>query len=89
MAPKADKSLLHRLRNFTVILGGVLLFVYVFLPFLTDSFAILSSMSAYLDENGIDPTRYYYTDVEQVKEAEQYLDSVLNTPYATGDRPLP
>ncbi len=74
-----DKSLLHRFRTFIVLLGGVLLFVYVFLPFLTDSFAILSSMSAYLDENGIDPTRYYYTDVEQVKEAEQYLDSVLNT----------
>ncbi len=79
MEPIVDKSLLHRLFNFTIILSGVLLFVYVFLPFLTDSFAILSSMSAYLEENGIDPTRYYYTDVEQVKEAEQYLDSVLNT----------
>jgi hypothetical protein len=89
MEPIIDKSLFHRLRNFTVILGGVLLFVYVFLPFLTDSFSILSSMSAYLDESGIDPTRYYYTDVEQVKEAEQYLDSVLNTQYARGDRPLP
>ena len=89
MEPIIDKSLFHRLRNFTVILGGVLFFVYVFLPFLTDSFAILSSMSAYLDENGIDPTRYYYTDVEQVIEAEQYLDSVLNTQYAKVDRPLP
>ena len=74
-----DKSLFHRLRKFTVILGGVMLFVYVFLPFLTDAFPILSRMSAYLDENGIDPTRYYYTDVEQVKEAEQYLDTVLDT----------
>lgn len=89
MEPIIDKSLFHRLRNFTVILGGVLLFVYAFLPFLTDSFAILRSMSEYLDENGIDPTRYYYTDVEQVNEAEQYLDSVLNTQYAAGDRPLP
>jgi hypothetical protein len=79
MEPIVDKSLLHRLFNFTIILSGVLLFVYVFLPFLTGSFAILSSMSAYLEENGIDPTRYYYTDVEQVIEAEQYLDSVLNT----------
>jgi hypothetical protein len=35
-------------------------------------------MSQYLDENGIDPTRYYYTDVAQVKEAEEYLDSVLH-----------
>jgi hypothetical protein len=31
----------------------------------------------YLDNNGIDPTRYYYTDVEQVQEGEDYLRSVL------------
>lgn len=59
------------------------MFVYVFLPFLTNSFAILGSMSAYLDENGIDPTRYFYTDVEQVKEAELYLDSVLHTDHSS------
>ncbi len=63
---------------FAVTLGGALLFVYVFLPFLTNSFGILKSMSVYLDENEIDPTRYFYTDVEQVREAELYLDSVLN-----------
>lgn len=79
MISNIKKELPLRLRNFTVVLGGILLFVYVFLPFLTDSFAILHRMSEYLDENGIDPTRYYYTDVEQVKEAELYLDSVLNT----------
>ena len=78
MNPIAEKSLLHRLRNFVVLFGAALLFVYVFLPFLTDSFNVLTRMSAYLDKNGIDPSRYYYTDVEQVKEAEEYLDSVLN-----------
>jgi hypothetical protein len=73
-----NNSLPQRLRNFILALGAVLLFVYGFLPLLTNSFQVLSRMSQYLDENGIDPSRYYYTDVEQVREAEQYLDSVLN-----------
>jgi hypothetical protein len=34
-------------------------------------------MSVYLDNNGIDPTRYYYTDVAQVKEGEEYLRFAL------------
>ena len=34
-------------------------------------------MSVYLDKNGIDPSRYYYTDVEQVQEGEDYLRTVL------------
>ena len=71
-------SLQQRVRQFIIILGALLFFVYGFLPLLTNSFEVLGRMSQYLDENGIDPTRYYYTDVEQVKEAEQYLDSVLN-----------
>ena len=67
------------MRNFIVSLGVALLFVYGFLPLLTDSFDILSTMSDYLEENGIDPSRYFYTDVEQVSEAEEYLQSVLET----------
>jgi hypothetical protein len=78
METLVNNSLPQRLRKFILTLGAVLLFVYGFLPLLTNSFPILSRMSQYLDENGIDPSRYYYTDVEQVKEAEQYLDSVLN-----------
>lgn len=78
MNPTDNKSLLARLRIFAITLGVALLFVNVFLPFLTNSFDIMNSMSAYLDENGIDPTRYYYTDVEQAKEAEEYLESALN-----------
>lgn len=65
------------MRLFCLVLGAALVFVYVFLPYLTNSVGILKRMSVYLDENGIDPTRYYYTDVEQVEEAEQYLQSVL------------
>lgn len=78
MEQTVNKSLPHRLRHFFLTLGALLLFVYGFLPILTHSFEVLNRMSQYLDENGIDPTRYYYTDVEQVKEAEQYLEAVLN-----------
>ena len=66
-----------RYTKFVLSLGTCLFFVYVFLPYVTESVGVLNSMSQYLDNNGIDPTRYYYTDVEQVKEAENYLSTVL------------
>jgi hypothetical protein len=72
-----EKSLPMRLRNFGLALGTALAFVYLFLPILTNSFGILSRMSAYLDDNGIDPSRYYYTDVVQVREGESYLRFAL------------
>jgi hypothetical protein len=78
MEVTVNNSLPQRLRKFFITLGVLMLFVYGFLPLLTNSFQVLSRMSQYLDENGIDPSRYYYTDVEQVREAELYLDSVLN-----------
>ena len=78
MDSKDNKSTLQKLRNFVVVLGLTLFFIYGFLPFVTSSFDILKKMSVSLDKNGIDPSRYYYTDVEQVKEAEQYLDTALN-----------
>lgn len=73
----SEKSLPVRLKNFVLALGTTLAFVYLFLPFLTSSCGILNRMSVYLDANGIDPTRYYYTDVEQVQEGEQYLYNAL------------
>jgi hypothetical protein len=72
-----EKSLLLRVRNFAVALGVTLAFIYVVLPFVTSSVPILHRMSLFLDDNGIDPTRYYYTDVEQVKESERYLATVM------------
>jgi len=72
-----EKSLPQRLGMFAVTLGIMLSFVFVLLPLLTNSCSILHRMSVYLDNNGIDPTRYYYTDVEQVKESEIYLRTVL------------
>ncbi|PKN42389.1 MAG: hypothetical protein CVU60_06800 [Deltaproteobacteria bacterium HGW-Deltaproteobacteria-18] len=73
----SEKSLPERLRNFALALGTALAFVYLFLPLLTSSCGTLHRMSVYLDNNGIDPTRYYYTDVEQVKEGEEYLRMAL------------
>jgi len=73
------KSLPIRLRNFVLTLGSLMVFIYVFLPMLTNSCPILHRMSVYLDNNGIDPTRYYYTDVEQVKESERYIRAAINS----------
>ncbi|GAB6113592.1 hypothetical protein [Desulfomicrobium escambiense] len=72
-----EKSLTVRLKNFILATGTALAFVYLFLPLLTNSCGVLHRMSVYLDNNGIDPTRYYYTDVEQVKEGEEYLRFAL------------
>lgn len=71
-------SMSQKIGKFAVSLGICLIFVYVFLPYLTESVGILNRMSQYLETNGIDPTRYYYTDVAQVKESENYLDTVLD-----------
>jgi hypothetical protein len=75
---KKETSMTQKLINFAASLGFCLIFVYVFLPYLTESVGILNRMSQYLEHNGIDPSRYYYTDVVQVKEAELYLDTVLD-----------
>lgn len=71
-------STMGKIGKFGASLGACLMFIYVFLPFLTRSVDILDRMSQYLDNNGIDPTRYYYTDVVQVKEAENYLETTLD-----------
>lgn len=73
-----EESLPRRLGKFTVVLGVILAFVFGLLPLLTNACPVLHRMSVYLDANGIDPTRYYYTDVEQVKESENYLRSALD-----------
>ena len=72
-----EKSLTRRLTAFVLIFGVTLVVIYGLLPWLTHSIAPLARMSQSLHETGIDPSRYYYTDVEQVKESEQYLRRVL------------
>ncbi|MDY0220141.1 MAG: hypothetical protein RBR67_03285 [Desulfobacterium sp.] len=72
-----EQSLFYRTKKFILILSIAFAFVYGLLPLLTDSFDILNRMSLFLEKTEIDPTRYYYTDVEQVIESEQYLRTVL------------
>jgi hypothetical protein len=72
----ASASLPRRLCSFTAI-GLLLAFIYGALPLLTDSVDILQRMSLVLNEQDIDPSRYYYSDVAQVRESELYLRSAL------------
>jgi len=72
------KSLPGRIGKFIIVFGLTLIFIYGLLPWLTGSFDVLHRMSQSLDGNGINPSSYYYTDVEQVIEAEQYLRIVLD-----------
>lgn len=73
-----ENSLPCRIKKFIFTVSVVFTFIYGLLPFLTGSFDILHQVSLSLDENGIDPSSYYYTDVDQVMESEQYLRMVLN-----------
>lgn len=77
-SPARASSLLRRLYSFTAVLGLLLAFVYGGLPLLTDSVDILHRMSRVLSEQDIDPSRYYYSDVAQVREAELYLQLALD-----------
>ncbi|MFV0422304.1 hypothetical protein [Oleidesulfovibrio sp.] len=72
-----EKSFAQGLRQLIFCLAAALLFVYGFLPLLTDSVPILGRMSHYLNENGIDPTRYYFTDIEAVTDAENHMEEVM------------
>lgn len=62
-----------RVVRFLLLFAGTVAFVYGFLPWLTQNHSALRTMAQHLEETGIDPSRYYYTDVEQVREAEAYL----------------
>jgi len=71
------QPLLYRLAKFVLAIGVALFFVYGVLPIVTSQVPILARMRTYLDNNGIDPSRYYYTDVEQVAEGERYLEQAI------------
>lgn len=73
----SEKSLVTRWRNFILALGAALFAIYALLPLLTRSFDTLTAMSQHLERTSIDPSRYYYTDVEQVEESERYLHNAL------------
>jgi len=71
-------SLARRLARFILVIGLALTIVYGLLPLITKSFSITRRMAVSLENTEIDPSRYYYTDVEQVLESELYLRSVLS-----------
>lgn len=72
-----QQPLSQRIGKFILVLCTVLVFVYGVLPLVTSQVPILDRMRSYLDNNGIDPTRYFYTDVEQVAEGERYLRQAI------------
>lgn len=71
------ENIINRWVKLFVYTGSALFFVYGLLPALTKSFPLLEKMAYTLEENDIDPSRYYYSDVAQVKEGELYLREVL------------
>ncbi len=74
---KKETFMLQKLCNFVLSFSVCLVFVYIFLPYMTESVDILNRMSQQLESNEIDPTRYFSTDVAQVKEAEYYFETVF------------
>jgi len=68
----------QRLFKFIITLTLTLIFVYGVLPLITNQVPILAKMHSYLENNGIDPSRYYYTDVDQVEESELYIEQAIH-----------
>jgi len=58
----------------------MLLFANILLPALTRSCEPLQRMARVVEESGIDPSRYFYTDVEAVGEAVHTIDNSLRFP---------
>lgn len=55
----------------------IVLFSTVLLPTLTRSCDKLAQLSAMLEEKEIDPSRYYYSDVDKVGDASQELSNTM------------
>lgn len=75
-----DMTLGRRMSRLALALGGLLLFAQVLLPALTRSCEPLQRMAQVIEDNDIDPSRYYYTDVEAVGEAVHTIDNSLRFP---------
>lgn len=71
------QSLGKRLGKFFVGIVALLLFSNVFLPALTRSCDKLEHMAQVLEEDNIDPSRYYYTDIEAVGDANHELSNTM------------
>lgn len=69
---------IRRLGSFVLALSLTFAVIFGALPWLTKSFDILQRMSVLLEEQNIDPSRYYFTDVAQVAESEHYVRTALD-----------
>lgn len=58
---------------------GTFFFFYILLSFITQKTPVLYRMSEVLEWHEIDPSRWYYSNVPQTLEGEQYLRGVLST----------
>jgi len=83
-----DVTLGRRLYRLVLAIGGLLLFANILLPALTRSCEPLQRMAQVVEDSGIDPSRYYYTDVEAVGEAVHTIDNSLRFP-AQASPPTP
>ena len=71
-----DVKLRVRLFRFALAVGCALVFSNVLLPALTRSCDRLERMAAALEDNGIDPSRYYYTDPQRKHAADDRMNTV-------------
>ena len=49
---------------------GILLFTYGLAPWMQGKYSSIQTLSTYIDESGIDAGAIYYTEVEEVGEAD-------------------
>lgn len=69
---------MRRIMQYIFMLGVVLLFIYGFLPWLTEHVSVLEHMHQVLEWHEIDPSRFYYSDVPQTLEGEWYLRGAVH-----------
>ena len=67
------KELLRQALNWLKLLfwiAGILFFTYGLAPWMQDKSKSIRTLSTYIDESGIDAGAIYYTEVEEVGEAD-------------------
>jgi len=66
-----------RMKRFALGIGALLLFSNVLLPALTRSCDKLEYMATVLEENQIDASAYYYSDLEVVSDANRETSNTI------------
>jgi len=73
----SQQSLTVRFGKLLLGISAIVLFSTVLLPSLTRSCDKLAQLSAMLEEKEIDPSRYYYSDVDKVGDASQEMSNTM------------